>query len=128
MGILRKAMVAAGLFAALPTPPQGAPLDPAAQAPGPGTLAYVAAASDTFADVGSFCQRRPMACEVGQYLMATAEAKAKYSAKMIYEWANVQDHSAVRLLPPQDLATQAVPLPIERPADLMANRTLHKKS
>ena len=134
MGILRKAIVAGGLFAALPTPPptglQGAQVQPVEQQAGPGTFAYVAAASDTFADVSSFCQRRPMACDVAHYIAVTAQTKAKYSAKIVYEWANTPDggHTSVQLLEPQAAQASNIPLPIEKPAILLLRKTVHKKS
>ena len=126
MGILRKAIVAGGLFAALPAPPQGAQVQPAEQQAGPGTFAYVAAASDTFADVRSFCQRRPMACAVAQYIAVTAQAKAKYSAKIVYEWANTPN--ADQTLAPLVADAGNIPLPIEKPANFLVRKTVHKKS
>jgi Family of unknown function (DUF5330) len=130
MGMLRKAIVAGGLFAALPMPPQSAQVQPVEQQAGPGTFAYVAAASETFSDVSSFCQRRPMACNVAQYIAVTAQAKAKYSAKIVYEWANSPDtgHAPVQLLPLQAAEQSGVPLPLEKPADLLLRKSVHKKS
>jgi hypothetical protein len=129
MGILRKAIVAGGLFAALPMPPPGAQVQLVEQQAGPGTFAYVAAASDTFADVSSFCQRRPMACDVGQYIAVTAQAKAKYSAKMVYEWANTPDTaklpSQVEVV--QTAEADTIPLPIERPANLLLRKAPRQK-
>jgi hypothetical protein len=130
MGILRKAIVAGGMFAALPMPPHGGQMETAELLAGPGTFAYVAAASDTFADVTSFCQRRPMACNVAQYIAVAAQAKAKYSAKIVYEWANTPDvvPSTVEALPSQTANAESIPLPIEKPANLLARKTAHKKS
>jgi Family of unknown function (DUF5330) len=129
MGILRKAIVAGGLFAALPTPPQGANVHPVEQQAGPGTLAYVAAASDTFADVSSFCQRRPMACDVAHYIAVTTQAKAKYSAKIIYEWANTPDavQTPTGLSPTQTADAVNIPLPMEKPANLLLRKAAHQK-
>lgn len=129
MGLLRKAIVAGGMFAALPMPPQGAQLQPVEQQAGPGTFAYMAAASDTFADVSSFCQRRPMACNVAQYIAATAQAKAKYSAKIVYEWANSPDvgQVSVHVLPTQTADADNIPLPIEKPANLLVRKPAHQK-
>jgi hypothetical protein len=129
MGILRKAIVAGGLFAALPMPPPGAVPTPSEQQAGPGTFAYVAAASDTFADVSSFCQRRPLACDVGQYIAVTAQAKARYSAKIVYEWANTADHApaSVRVLSTETAEAVAIPLPLEKPVQLMQRKINHQK-
>jgi Family of unknown function (DUF5330) len=125
MGILRKAIVAGGLFAALPMPPPGAQVQLVEQQAGPGTFAYVAAASDTFADVSSFCQRRPMACDVGHYIAVTAQAKAKYSAKMMYEWANTPDATKAKVV--QMAESEVIPLPMERPANLLSRKAPRQK-
>jgi hypothetical protein len=130
MGILRKAIVAGGMFVALPMPPQSGPVQSVEQTVGPGTFAYMAAASDTFADVSSFCQRRPTACNVAQYIAVTAQAKAKYSAKIVYEWANTRDAAQTPApgLPIQAADANAIPLPIEKPANFLARKPPHKKS
>ncbi len=87
MGLLRKAILLGGVLYALPSPPasemQGA--EPSAQA---STFATISAATETMADAKSFCERRPQVCVTGLYLYSKAEGKAKYSAKMAYEWAN----------------------------------------
>ena len=129
MGILRKAIVAGGLFAVLPMPPHDGAEQQGGQPPSPGTFAYIAAASETYADVSSFCQRQPMACDVGEYIAVTAQAKAKYSAKIIYEWAN---EDSQRQRPGQALATETaearmVPLPVERPQQLMTHWNSQQK-
>jgi hypothetical protein len=36
----------------------------------------------------SFCQRNPNVCVAAGAVAQTVEGKAKYSAKLIYEWAN----------------------------------------
>jgi Family of unknown function (DUF5330) len=52
------------------------------------TPEIVHAASRTVSDVGDFCARQPMVCETAGFIATKLEAKAKYSAKLIYEWAN----------------------------------------
>ena len=85
MGMLKTTIVLGAIFAALPAPPE----DPTAkQAPGPGTFGYVAAALETVTDVKGFCARQPFACETAGQIAQVVERKAKYSAKLIYEWAN----------------------------------------
>ena len=39
-------------------------------------------------DAGEFCGRQPMVCVTADFIATKLEAKAKYSAKLIYEWAN----------------------------------------
>jgi hypothetical protein len=84
MGMLRTLVILGAGLALLPSPPEteGQP-----QA-GPGSFAYLAAATETFADVRGFCQRNPNVCSTADAFASTVEAKAKYSAKLIYEWAN----------------------------------------
>ena len=129
MGILRKAIVAGGLFAVLPMPPQDGTEQQGGQPPSPGTFAYIAAASETYADVSSFCLRQPMACDVGQYIAVTAQAKAKYSAKIIYEWANEDNaqKTAAPVLTTETAEAPFIPLPLEKPEQLMARWNSQQK-
>ncbi len=86
MGLIFKAMVIGGILFALPTPPASLPeVDAPLQS---FTFATISAAAETITDFKSFCARRPQACVTGQYLVATLEGKAKYSAHLLYEWAN----------------------------------------
>ena len=87
MGLLRKAIVLGAIFYMLPSPPAtenvaGEPSVPAS------TLATIYAASETVADAKGFCGRRPQVCVTGFYIYSKIEAKAKYSAKLAYEWVN----------------------------------------
>ena len=85
MGLLRKAIVLGGLLYLLPSPPVGVNVadEPSAQ---PSTMATIYAATETVADAKSFCERRPQVCVTGYYILSKAEAKAKYSAQLAYEW------------------------------------------
>ncbi len=104
MGILRNAIILGAVAVAMPNPPAtetaGGVVPPTAS-----SFAYVAAAAETFADVRTFCERRPGVCQTAGHLAVTMEAKAKYSAKLIYEWANEAGAETPRTtaLPP-DLA------------------------
>lgn len=86
MGMLRTLVIVGGAIALMPSPPP----DPAAQpaAPSPGAFAYLAAAAETVADVHGFCARNPNVCVTAGSMAQTLEGKAKYSAKLVYEWAN----------------------------------------
>jgi hypothetical protein len=83
MGIIRTGVVLAGVVAALPVPPEDARTRLAAP-----EASYFSAATGTVSDVAGFCGRQPMACEVGGYIAAKLELKAKYGARLIYAWAN----------------------------------------
>jgi Family of unknown function (DUF5330) len=84
MGMLRTLFVLGAGFALMPSPPP----DAATTASGPSQFAYIAAAAETVADLRSFCQRNPNVCVAAGSMAQTVENKAKYSAKLIYEWAN----------------------------------------
>jgi len=49
---------------------------------------FINAASRTVSDAGEFCGRQPMVCVTADFIAGKLEAKAKYGAKIIYEWAN----------------------------------------
>jgi hypothetical protein len=84
MGILRNALIIGALAMAVPTPPT----EKAGDIVQPSAFTYVTAAAETFADVRAFCDRQPNVCVTAGVIANSMEAKAKYSAKLIYEWAN----------------------------------------
>ena len=45
------------------------------------------AAYSTVSDISTFCSRNPQVCETGKHALSIMEAKAKYGARTIYEWA-----------------------------------------
>ena len=52
------------------------------------TLEMLSSATSAVGDVASFCVRQPEVCETAAYVAGKLEAKAKYSARLIYEWAS----------------------------------------
>lgn len=87
MGLLRNiAIVGAAIFA-MPSPPAAEPAD-GTVAPTVSHFTYITAAAETFADLKGFCDRQASVCDTAGRIAVTMEAKAKYSAKLIYEWAN----------------------------------------
>jgi hypothetical protein len=105
MGLIRKAIVIGGALLAMPSPPPDQAGNQIAYSSPSTSWAYIAAATDTVADLKGFCDRKPQVCGTAQYLATTLEGKAKYSARMIYEWAN-ESTSGVSRKPSsiQDLA------------------------
>jgi hypothetical protein len=102
MGMLRTLLVLGAGFALMPSPPP----DPgAAKGPEPSSFAYLAAAAETVADMRSFCQRNPNVCVTAGAVAQTVEGKAKYSAKLIYEWANEATGDAKPSGLPDDVAS-----------------------
>ncbi len=127
MGLIRKAIVLGGVLLALPSPPAVQQMAGGQANFQSSTFATITAAADTVADFKGFCQRRPQACVIGQYLAYTLENKAKYTARLLYEWANpmaanqeqIAETAAVpkhtKVTPPLRLATltEAKPSKIE---------------
>lgn len=106
MGILRTLMVVGAGFALMPSPPPGPSGETAPS--GPGSFAYLAAAAETVADLRGFCQRNPNACATAGVVSRVVEGKAKYSAKLVYEWANdskakLQETKTVEADPPKPI-------------------------
>ena len=87
MRLIRTILLLAGAGFLLPSPPEdaAAPNRPVQQV---STIAMLSSASSAFSDVTSFCVRQPGVCETAGYVAARLEAKAKYSVKLIYEWAS----------------------------------------
>lgn len=94
--------------------------------PPPSALQPVAAVNDTLVppqdmfmaavnavdDLSSFCSRQPDVCETAHAVVAKLEAKAKYSFRLMYEWA--QSPSALQqdmLEPPLGPRAKADPMP-----------------
>ena len=87
MRLIRTILLIAGIGVLLPSPPETVVAQGQA-VPEVSTFAMVASASSAFADVASFCQRQPDVCQTATYVAGRLEAKAKYSARLIYEWAS----------------------------------------
>ena len=89
MGLIRKAIFVSGLVFAMPSPPAIMQAGQMVQAtPDSTSWAYIAAAADTVSDLKGFCKRKPQVCTTAQYIAGSMEGKAKYGAKLVYEWAN----------------------------------------
>ena len=89
MGLITKTLFAGGIIFAMPSPPTVMQMaDGSTQPISSTSWTYISAAADTVADMKSFCDRKPQVCSTAQYLAVAMEGKAKYSAKLLYEWAN----------------------------------------
>ena len=89
MGLIRKAIFVSGLVFAMPSAPATMQAGQTAMVmPDSSSWAYIAAAADTVADLKGFCDRKPQVCTTAQYIAGSMEGKAKYGAKLLYEWAN----------------------------------------
>ena len=87
MGLFRKLIVMGGIIAALPSQPNTGTVASVAQG-NPVSWEYFSAAAETFADFNGFCDRKPQVCVAAQSLAGVLESKAKYSVKLVYQWAN----------------------------------------
>ena len=94
MGIFKYAVVGIAAFVLMPMPPA----EQNANAPQPAaavqTEDIVSVAFGTFTDLASFCVRQPQTCEAMTSIAAVAQAKAKYSIRLAYEWANGREGDA----------------------------------
>jgi hypothetical protein len=89
MRIFRTIVFLGAIALLLPTPPEEARRSSLlSSAPEVTTPQFIDAASRTVTDMGDFCGRQPMVCETADFIAGRLEAKAKYGAKLIYEWAN----------------------------------------
>jgi Family of unknown function (DUF5330) len=88
MGLIRKAIFIGGALMAMPSPPAVVQNGVADLSYPSTSWTYIAAAADTVADLKSFCERKPQVCTTAQYIAGSLEGKAKYSAKLVYEWAS----------------------------------------
>ncbi|MGE0210366.1 MAG: DUF5330 domain-containing protein [Parvibaculaceae bacterium] len=87
MSLTRTAFLLLAVVYLMPTPPE--PVAPrndlSADAAAP---QIVDAATSAFSDVSEFCGRQPTVCLTAGHLAHKLEAKAKYSVRLLYEWAN----------------------------------------
>lgn len=110
MRLVRTLILLAGGGLLLPSPPA----DPLAEVVQTDTTAVLAmemlsSATSAFSDISSFCVRQPDACETAAYVAAHLEAKAKYNARLVYEWATDGEQPARGSAVPV-LAVEADPL------------------
>ncbi len=84
MRIIRTLMLLTGVGVFMPSPPDEQP----PQDQQVSTPELIGSATSAFADMAGFCSREPGVCQTAGYVAGKLEAKAKYSVKLIYEWAN----------------------------------------
>jgi hypothetical protein len=94
MGIFRTTIVLAGGLLMMPSPPEDAGAQSGAAEAQAIDASYLVAASSFVSDLTSICDRQPAACQTAGLLAARLERNAKYSVKLLYEWANRPDDSA----------------------------------
>ena len=85
MRILRTLVLLTGVAVLMPSPPDDATQVAAANV---STPSMIGSATMAFADAASFCSRQPQVCRTAGYVAGKLQAKAKYSVRLIYEWAS----------------------------------------
>src|SRR4051812_42258647 len=85
MRILRTLMLLTVVTVLLPSPPEDSKASRPRQASKPH---LIGSATLAFADAVSFCDRQPQVCQTAGYVAGKLQAKAKYSVRLIYEWAS----------------------------------------
>jgi hypothetical protein len=89
MRIFRTMMLLTGVTVFMPSPPGGdGQIDVQQAGAEISTPGLIGNATMAFADVASFCARQPDVCRTAGYVAGKLEAKAKYSVRLIYEWAS----------------------------------------
>jgi hypothetical protein len=89
MRVLRTAFILAAIAILAPSPPDSETAGAlAAREPAPTQLEWLDAAGSAASDMAQFCTRQPLVCDAASYIAVKLEAKAKYSVRLIYEWAS----------------------------------------
>ena len=89
MRLIRTILLLTGIAVLMPSPPESENSGAVVLASNAAeTAGLVTAASQTVSDVSYFCSRQPGVCRTVGYVAAKLEAKAKYSVRLIYEWAS----------------------------------------
>ena len=107
MRIIRTILVLSGITVFMPSPPD----DTNKVVPSGNTAdtGYFEVATSTFSDLASFCERQPGVCETAGFVADKLELKAKYGARLIYEWANEANPTPSTALQP-DIAQGSDPI------------------
>lgn len=89
MRLIRTLLVLSGAGFLLPSPPEDVAAGNASvEVQQVSTLDMLSSASAAVTDVAGFCARQPGFCSTAAYVAGKLEAKAKYSVRLIYEWAS----------------------------------------
>lgn len=89
MRIVRTIILLSAIIILMPSPPESQKQDAGLIASNDVSVPEMfIAATRTASDLGGFCGREPQVCETAVYVAHMLEAKAKYSVRLIYDWAN----------------------------------------
>ena len=127
MRIIRTLFYVSALGLIMPSPPPSEPGLAAAQPESTLTTPQMFfAATKAVSDLRDFCDRQPGFCDTAQYLAGKFEAKAKYSAKLLYEWASEANTPAGArdVIEADNLATASTRLVASADAEGLSQNTL----
>lgn len=89
MRIVRTIILLSAVVILMPSPPDSGKTDASLIAANDVSAPEIfVAATRAASDLGGFCAREPQVCVTASYVAAMFEAKAKYSVRLIYDWAN----------------------------------------
>jgi hypothetical protein len=89
MRIVRTIILLSAIVILMPSPPESAKQDAGLIAANDVSAPEIlVAATRAASDLGGFCAREPQVCVTATYVAHMLEAKAKYSVRLIYDWAN----------------------------------------
>jgi len=89
MRIVRTIILLSAVVILMPSPPESEKKDPGFMIASDVSAPEIfVAATRAASDIGGFCAREPQVCVTATYVAHMLEAKAKYSVRLIYDWAN----------------------------------------
>lgn len=101
MRLIRLILVLTGAGVLLPSPPEELSAHTVGlEADQVSAIEMLSSATSTFSDLAGFCSRQPGACQTAAYVAAHLQAKAKYSAKLVYQWATKDEQPIGRAVIP----------------------------
>lgn len=96
MRIVRTIILLSAIVILMPSPPESEKKDAALMVANDVSAPEIfVAATRAASDIGGFCAREPQVCVTATYVAQMLEAKAKYSVRLIYDWANEASGSDV---------------------------------
>jgi Family of unknown function (DUF5330) len=89
MRLIRTILMLTGVGILMPSPPDDLAAQRAmADHEAVSAIEMLSSAGSAASDVAGFCARQPEFCRTAAFVAQRFEAKAKYSARLIYEWAS----------------------------------------
>ena len=109
MRIFRTILLLTGVTTFMPSPPEDFTSLPVTAKTDQAAPGLMGSATLAIADAAGFCSRQPQVCQTAGYVAGKLEAKAKYSVRLIYEWAS-ESSSGPQVSPFPNQADKTDPL------------------